>query len=553
MKIGEEESIYFAFMTGEISIDDEPASYTEAIQSRESKEWRKSIDDEFDSLKKCETWDVIPIKEMPKNSSIVTGKLIMKKKFEGDGSVRFKSRLVARGFQDTNDYCSYELYAPVARLSDVRIILSIANRYELELTQFDVKTAFLNGKLERPVFMRIPEGLYEWSKIRDCSEIEYKRDNVCKLNRSIYGLKVSPKCWYRLFDRAMNKIRFTKYPFHPCLYSWRSGEKFALLLLYVDDILLTSNCSLKMKEVEEMLNREFEVNNLGSPRKFLGIEIERIKSKRQIKIHQKHFVNKILRKFNFAGEPNEKHVTPMNANYESELMKRPSETVLAKVKEFPYRQIIGALLYLQGGTRPDIAYAVNILSRRQSDFGEQDIRDVKRVLRYLRNTENLGIVFESKGNETLTCYPDASLGFNDKKSQSTSGYAIFVNGDLVAWRTKKQNHVALSSAEAEYIAMSLCCKEIICIQEMLRRLLRIRVTGKLYEDNRAAIEIAQTEESNTLKHIVKLCYHYVKDQCRRRNVKIDWISTTEQIGDFFTKPLSKLKFIEFRERLLTRM
>ena len=417
-----------------------------------------------------------------------------------------------------------------------------------------MKTAFLHGTLERDVYMKIPKGFYERNNVKNCTSDEFERDNILKLKRSIYGLKISPKRWYNLFDNAMSKLRFEKYPNQPCLYVWREKDKFALLLLYVDDMLVTSNCKIKLREIEERLKCDIEINNLGEPKKFLGIEIERDRTKREIKLHQRQFINKILKRFEFENDRIREQATPMNANYHVDKSKSDSnKSEVTEKVNYPFRQVIGSLLYLQGGTRPDLTYSTNVLSRCQSNYTSVDISDLKKALRYLRATKNLGLIFRSDGCENLVGYPDASLGFNDKRGLSTSGYIIFMFGDPIAWRTKKQKHVALSSAEAEYIAMSLICKEVIYLQELMRRVIKVQVTAKLYEDNVAAIEIARTEESNTLKHIVKLCYHYVKDLCKEKSVIIEWVKTENQLGDFFTKPLPKDKFIKFRNLILANV
>jgi hypothetical protein len=171
-------------------------------------------------------------------------------------------------------------------------------------------------------------------------------------------------------------------------------------------------------------------------------------------------------------------------------------------------------LYLSNGTRPDITYAVNILARRQSGFTYRDWEKVKRVLRYLAATRNYGLTYRGNGEGTsIECYPDASLGMNDPHGESTSGYVIYLFGDLISWRTKKQSHVALSSAEAEFVAMSLACRELANVNEMCRSIFKLELKPIIFRDNKAAIELAQTEESKTLKHLVNLCYHY--SSCHR--------------------------------------
>lgn len=322
--------------------------------------------------------------------------------------------------------------------------------------------------------------------------------------------------------------------------------------MYVDDILLASNCEEKMREVERELLREYELSSMGETNQFLGMEVERDVEKGIVKITQKQCAMKILRKFNF--DKASLHVnTPMATNDQRSKREVKSYEQKLKVKSFPFCQIIGLLLYLQGGTRPDLTYAVNVLSRKQSNFDEFDCIEVKRVLRYLKTTIDLGLEYRSSGEKLgseVICYVDASLGMNDEEGHSTTGYAIYMYGDLICWRTKRQNHVALSSAEAEYVAMSLACRDVISIVEMMRRILREKYIPVICEDSRPAINLAETEESKTLKHIVKLCYHYVRELARDKKIKIEWVNTKKQIGDFFTKPLPPDKFRYFRDMLI---
>lgn len=218
----------------------------------------------------------------------------------------------------------------------------------------------------------------------------------------------------------------------------------------------------------------------------------------------------------------------------------------------PYREAIGSLLYLANGTRPDITYAVNVLSRKQSEPSITDWMKVKRVLRYLKGSKDLGLLYEGK-DDCLLCYADASLGTNDEEGRSTSGYVVKLFGDVISWRTKKQTHVALSSAEAEFIAMSFACREIVCINEMCRRILKLDLMPILYEDNRAAIDLAKTDDAQSFKHIVKLCYHYIRLEVRNKNLLLEWIGSNEQLADFFTKSLPKTKFDYFRSYLIQNL
>jgi hypothetical protein len=195
---------------------------------------------------------------------------------------------------------------------------------------------------------------------------------------------------------------------------------------------------------------------------------------------------------------------------------------------------------------------VNLLSRKQENFDQDDWLKIKRIFRYLQGTINLGLRYRSEG-ENLECYADASLGVSDESGKSTSGLLIKVFNDVIYWRTKKQSHIALSSAEAEFIAMSLACKELVGVWEMCRKLIKVDMTPILFEDNSSAIKIAKSDESQALKHIVKLCYHYVRLEVKNKNVIVRWISTHDQIADMFTKALGKEKFEKFRNCILHSM
>lgn len=305
----------------------------------------------------------------------------------------------------------------------------------------------------------------------------------------------------------------------------------------------------KLKEVKDKLSKEFKMKDFGEPTKFVGIEIVRDMRNNVMYLHQRTLIKKILKRFNMEESRPVKTPGITNEGEGKRSNKTNSEILLENQKHIPYREAIGSLLYLASGTRPDLSYVVNTLSRKQNNYTNADWVKVKRVLRYLRGTENLGLKYTGKGNQ-LECYADASLGTNDEKGKSTSGLIVKLFDDIIYWRTKKQTHVALSSAESEYLAMSLACKELVCIREMCIRLLKMNIVPILYEDNKAAIKIATSDESQTLKHIVKLCYHYVRLEVSKGNVIIKWVRTDEQLADGFTKALGIAKFKEFQKNIL---
>ena len=197
-----------------------------------------------------------------------------------------------RGFKDKNLYDLQETYAPVSRLPLIRAVLAIINKYDLEVCQMDVKTAFLNGTLTDEVYMEIPEGLL-------CSK-ETKANKVCKLQKGLYGLKVSPKRWNEIFTEIASKIGLKSYGNEPCLFTWRNESKFLILILYVDDILLFGNDLAKMIEIKRKLMREFEMTDLGETISCLGLELIRNREKKELKLTQTNYIDRMLQRFDFA-------------------------------------------------------------------------------------------------------------------------------------------------------------------------------------------------------------------------------------------------------------
>jgi hypothetical protein len=250
---------------------------------------------------------------------------------------------VIKGFADRNKYDLTETYAPVARLTDVRLMFSIANKCDLDIHQMDVTTAFLNGDLEKQVYMEIPEGVENYENLRS--------KFVCKLEKALYGLKVSPKRWFEKFRNTMIKIGFVGYEFQPCIFQWRKSEKFVLVLLYVDDILIVGNSKERITQLKLSSAKEFEMTDMGHPDKFLGIEIIRDDLKNVMYLSQKKFIEKMLKRFDmYDCRP---VATPMVVNESGETIEK---RVKLNLKEIPYRQAIGCLLYLANATRPDICF-----------------------------------------------------------------------------------------------------------------------------------------------------------------------------------------------------
>ena len=247
-----------------------PKTYKQAISCEKCKEWVKAMKEELDSLIKYTTWEVVSNKDVPDDAARVTCRWLYDNQVKPSG-IRQKARVIAQGFKDTTKYEEHELFAPVSCQLDLRIIIHFSNQYDLNLRHVDVKSAFLNGKLENEIYMNLPPGLAEYM-----GELQgFEKTHFLKLIKSIYGLKVSPKRWFLKFTSVIKKLRLKQYEYRPCLYYWKEGNKMVIILIYVDDMLIASNDDLKEQEVIKGLREEFTISDLGEAKLFLGVQIER--------------------------------------------------------------------------------------------------------------------------------------------------------------------------------------------------------------------------------------------------------------------------------------
>lgn len=262
------------------------------MESSDRDERMKAIEEELLSIKEKEVWDLIdrPGKnEYGRKLNLIDSKWVFKRKIDEKGNKKFKARLVIRGFKDRNEYELKETFAPVSRIAVIRTALAIINKHDLEVVQLDVKTAFLNGSLEDEVYMTIPEGTdYEQSM---------RETKVCKLKKTLYSLKVSPKKWNQRFTEEVNKLGLERDINDPCLFTYRKEGIVIFLVLYVDNIILPSNCLEKLNEIKLKLCNIFKMKDLGEPKMYLGMEILRDRKNRIIRLRQSEYTEKVLERF----------------------------------------------------------------------------------------------------------------------------------------------------------------------------------------------------------------------------------------------------------------
>ncbi|KAJ9544557.1 hypothetical protein OSB04_024264 [Centaurea solstitialis] len=367
-----------------------------------------------------------------------------------------------------------------------------------------VKTAFLNGKLTEDVYMKQPEGF----------EDPKNPNKVCKLLKSIYGLKQASRSWNLHFDERIKEFGFTKSEFEPCVYTKFSGSIVTFLVLYVDDILLIGNDVPTLQSVKSWLSKCFQMKDLGEAAYILGIKIYRNRSRRLIGLSQSTYIDKILKKFRM--DESKKGFIPMQHGIVLSKTQCPvSSQDQDKMKLVPYASAIGSIMYAMLCTRPDVAYSVSVTSRYQQNPGEPHWVAVKNILKYLRRTKEMFLVFGGTEDEiSVTGYSDASFQTDRDDFRSQSGYVFTLNGGAISWKSSKQDTIADSTTEAEYIAASDAAKEAVWLRNFLSDLRVVASISRpidIFCDNSGAVAQAkEPREHHKSGHVLRK-YHLIRE------------------------------------------
>jgi hypothetical protein len=472
---------------------------------------------ELQALEENHTWDIVPC---PSTVKPIGSKWVFSVKLRSNGSLEcYKARLVALGNKQEYGVDYEETFSPVAKMTTVRTILAIAASQSWQLHQMDVKNAFLHGDLHEEIYMKLPSGM-----------ITSSPHNVCKLRRSLYGLKQAPRAWFEKFRSTILSFSFIQSQYDPSLFFHISVSGIVLLLVYVDDIIITgTDCGLITK-LQQQLHATFHMKDLGQLTYFLGLEVHHRPN--GIFVNQHKYIQDLI---TLAGLEDTSSVdTPMEVNVkyrkdEGDLLDDPTL----------YRSLVGSLIYLTT-TRPDISYVVHQVSQFMSSPRHLHLAAVRRIIRYLRGSPNRGLFFPTGSSLQLVAYSDADWAGCPDTRRSTTGWCMFLGNALISWKCKKQDRVSKSSTEAEYRAMSTACSEIVWLRGLLEELGFPQVTSTpLHADNTSAIQIATNPVFHErTKHIEVDC-HFIRNTLENQVISLPHISSDLQIADVFTKAMTR--------------
>ena len=504
----------FAFMTRHAP---DPQSVDEALAGDEADEWSAAMDEEMLALADNETWD---LESMPADRTAVKCMWIFKKKFTSAGTIdRYKARLVAKGFSQRLGIDYQETYAPVVRYESIRVFLAIATGRDMDMKQFDVRTAFLHRDLHEVIFMDQPAGY------------EDNTGRKCRLRKGLYGLKQAPRCWNSKFHDFLLAQGFTASNQDRCMYHCRlDDEGEILLVLYVDDGLLASNRPAAMDDLLAQMDQQFRIRS-SDPDVFVGLEIQRCRQTKTISIGQSAYISRLVERFNMTDS--KPAVTPGNVSI------KLAKDLPAATSDFPYREAVGSLRFAMTCTRPDIAYEVSVVAKFVEQPAEAHIQAVKRIIRYLKGTSNWRIRYAGR-NLTLESFCDAGFAADIADPRSQAGRIHTLNGGAVSWSSQLMKLVAHSTTEAEFMALDEAGKDIAWLRQLHEDVnCRQDAATCLWSDNQAAIKLVENAEYHPRTRHIAVRFYYIRQQQDSGILKVDYTPTDCQPADMLTKSLNE--------------
>ncbi|KAG7544005.1 Zinc finger CCHC-type [Arabidopsis thaliana x Arabidopsis arenosa] len=494
---------YQAFVLS-ISVETEPKNFKEAIASVQ---WSGAMNVELGAMELNKTWSIV---SLPPNKNVVGCKWVYTIKYNSDGSIeRYKARLVAKGFTQQEGVDYFDTFSPVAKLASVKLVLGLAAKKNWSMTQMDVTNAFLHSDLEEEIYMSLPEGYTPASG-------SLPPNPVCRLHKSLYGLKQASRQWYKCLSKTLLDDGF--------------------LQSYVDNTLFVKlTASVKM-----VLAAQFKIKDLGQAKFFLGLEIAR--NSDGISVCQRKYCLDLLAKYGLLGcKPKS---VPMDPKVP---MTKTTGTLLNDGR--PFRELIGRLLYLCI-TRPDITFAVHCLSQYLSCPTDAHLHAAQNILKYLKNNPGQGLFFSAKTELCLNAFADADWGTCLDSRRSVSGVCVFLGTSLITWKSRKQDVASGSSTEAEYRSMAVATKELLWLIQMLKDLhIKVEFQAKLFCDNKSAMHIANNPVFHERTKHVEIDCHTTRDQVKYGVLKVLHVETENQLADILTKPLHPGPFHSILNRL----
>ena len=516
-----------------------PTTHGEAMTSKDAKKWQKAMDDEMSALRENETFELTTL---PTGRQAVGGKWVYTVKSGPNDEKQYKARFVAKGYSQIRDIDYHETFSPTARMSSVRTLAQLSVQNDWVVHQMDVRAAYLNAEIDVEIYVEQPQG-YE-------VKTESNEKLVWRLKKSLYGLKQSGRNWNAKFNAHLIEQGFVQSEVDPCVYikhcksSSDQTDEHAIILIWVDDVIIATKSTPLLNNVKARLSLTFNMKDLGALSWFLGIQFSF--TNEAITMSQTQYIKKLLSKFGM--EECKPRFTPCDVN-----LNKFCDEEADPADENLYKEIVGSLIYVMTATRPDLCYIVTRLSQYMTRPTKNHMIAAKHALRYLKATMNQGITYRKSGNTLkLVGACDADWG-NCADRKSITGYTFMLSNDgpSISWKSKKQQTVALSTCEAEYMAMCAATQEGLYLNALLKDMLCAEQGAfTLYCDNQGTLAMSKNPIVQQRSKHIDIKYHFVRHHVQNGNVSVIYLPTTENFADLFTKPMGRQKMLMFTPILM---
>ena len=526
-----------------VTSDSDPKSYKEITQRHDKDAWNQAIISEITGLFKLKAFHLIKCK--PEDRTVHNPKWVFNKKTDQHGNLeRYKARLTIAAWNALQGLDYFESYAPVVARDTIRMCFALAALRKYHLRQFDTPLAYLNGSLDTPAYMKIPPGLHLVKHLLDKDSLALFESGdpnvICEVTKPLYGLPQSGKCWYDELSSKLAEIGFKPSTGDPALFIKRTDHGVVIILAYVDDLCAMASRVSDLDELEATMYKHWATKSFSTPKWYLKMEVNCTPGR--ISMNQTQYITKIIEQFGMA----QASPSPVPC-IQTDFVPTDQDTPYTGDD---YKSLLGSLLYISNGTRPDISYAVCLCARYASAPLTRHYRALRRILKYLLGTKHLGLVY-SATDFSLNTYADSSYADDANDKKSTSGRTILIDGGPISWSSEKQKCVATSTAEAEYMSLGAAAKDVVWTRNLLNEIDELPPGPSLiYQDNTASISMATNVKVSSKSKHIQVRHHFVRDLINDKIIYLEHMPTEHMIADILTKPLGRVAFERLRDRLV---
>ncbi|KAH7556718.1 hypothetical protein BM1_06152 [Bipolaris maydis] len=532
----------------------DPKNYSQVLKHDNKDQYLLAMQKELDQLQKNNTWTLVP---RPSNQPVLKGRWVLNRKYQQNNDFIFKARWVAKGFQQEFGINYQETFANTTRPDIIRLLLAIATAQGWAIQSWDIKQAFPNALIDTTIYIEQPEGF---------SNSNYP-NHVCLLNKALYGLKQASRQWQKLLSSLLYQLGFQSLPIDTATYIHQKQK--IIIATHVDDLLIFGPDEQRIQQLFYKLSdiSELEIKDLGDVTEFLGIQINR--SNRSIYISQESYLQRLLTRFNKQNVKPRKIPLPQG----TKLAKNDQTATPKDINLF--QQQIGALIYLSIFTRPDITYAVNLLSRFMANPSPEHFSNLDHLWGYLSQSSQIGLLYQlssniqegsiktdqstSMGSDQIKLIgsTDADWGGDFDTRRSTTGYIFLLQLNksycAISWLSKLQPTVALSSAEAEFMAYREATKQSIYLNQIIKSIKPLfdilsDGTVTIYSDSQSAIQLSKNPTYHARTKHIDIQYYFIREKVEDKQIQIQYQSTNQLLADCLTKATNADKIQDFRSQ-----